>query len=81
VNESTFAPGGGQPGLAEHAAGQPGEDAGTRLHAVGSVAVRTFEARQAADRDSDMLEHGLSYAEFPYGSYEDPDAEYEPDPE
>ncbi|MFF4653442.1 ParA family protein [Streptomyces sp. NPDC001380] len=81
MNESTFAPGGGQPGLAEHAAGQPGEDAGTRLHAVGSVAVRTFEARQTADRDGDPAEHGLSYAEFPYGSYEDPDAEYEPDPE
>lgn len=81
MNESTFAPGGGQPGLAEHAAGQPGEDSGTRLHAVGAVAVRTFEARQAADRDSEILEHGLSYGEFPYGSYEDPDAEYEPDPE
>ncbi|WP_377268695.1 ParA family protein [Peterkaempfera sp. SMS 1(5)a] len=81
MNESTFAPGGGQPGLAEHAAGLPGEDSGTRLQAVGSVAVRTFEARLAADRDSDLPEHGLSYAEFPYGSYDDPDAEYEPDPE
>ncbi|WP_079063572.1 ParA family protein [Peterkaempfera griseoplana] len=81
MNESTFAPGGGQPGLAEHAAGLPGEDSGTRLQPVGSVAVRTFEARLAADRDSDLPEHGLSYAEFPYGSYDDPDAEYEPDPE
>jgi chromosome partitioning protein len=99
VNESTFAPGGGQPGLAEHAAGGPGEDSGTRLHAVGSVAVRTFEARRssvpgsiagsgagraadsAADRDSDLSQHGLAYGEFPYGTYDDPDAEYEPDPE
>ncbi|BFV56630.1 ParA family protein [Kitasatospora sp. CMC57] len=69
MNESTFAPGGGQPGLAEH-----------------SVAVRTFEARQntapasTADQ-ADPPSHGLAYGDFAYGSYDDPDAEYEPDPE
>ncbi|MFI5529325.1 ParA family protein [Kitasatospora sp. NPDC051853] len=68
MNESTFAPGGGQPGLAEH-----------------SVAVRTFEARQStaptADEADLLPTHGLAYGDFAYGSYEDPDAEYEPDPE
>ncbi|MFJ9521072.1 ParA family protein [Kitasatospora sp. NPDC101801] len=69
MNESTFAPGGGQPGLAEH-----------------SVAVRTFEARQntapaTTNDETDLPSHGLAYGDFAYGSYDDPDAEYEPDPE
>ncbi|MER5865254.1 ParA family protein [Kitasatospora sp. NPDC002040] len=69
MNESTFAPGGGQPGLAEH-----------------SVAVRTFEARQntapaTTTGEADLPSHGLAYGDFAYGSYDDPDAEYEPDPE
>lgn len=89
MNESTFAPGGGQPGLAEHAAGQPTDDTGathTTVGAaeIGTVAVRTFEARQAAAStvyDADLPAHGLAYGEFAYGSYDDPDAEYEPDPE
>ncbi|GAA2256103.1 MULTISPECIES: ParA family protein [Kitasatospora] len=94
MNESTFAPGGGQPGLAEHTAGQPNEELTARQATVGSVevgsvAVRTFEARQStgvsttsvADYDADLAAHGLVYGDFAYGSYEDPDAEYEPDPE
>ncbi|MER5259380.1 MULTISPECIES: ParA family protein [unclassified Streptomyces] len=40
MNESTFAPGGGQPGTSERGQGPVG------LEAVGSVAVRTFAARQ-----------------------------------
>jgi chromosome partitioning protein len=54
---------------------------------VGSVAVRTFEARQsiapttATDYDAELPAHGLAYGDFAYGSYDDPDAEYEPDPE
>ncbi|WP_406205028.1 ParA family protein [Kitasatospora sp. NBC_01560] len=55
---------------------------------VGSVALRTFEARQNAaqvttvtDYDTDLPAHGLAYGEFAYGAYDDPDAEYEPDPE
>lgn len=93
MNESTFAPGGGQPGLAEHAAGQPNEELTARQATVGSVevgsvAVRTFEARQTSgvtatvtDYDADLAAHGLIYGDFAYGSYDDPDAEYEPDPE
>ncbi|MDH6113546.1 chromosome partitioning protein [Kitasatospora sp. MAP12-15] len=88
MNESTFAPGGGQPGLAEHATGQPTDDTGAAYTTVGAteigtVAVRTFEARQAAAAgyDSDLSAHGLAYGEFAYGSHDDPDAEYEPDPE
>ncbi|MDH6128479.1 ParA family protein [Kitasatospora sp. GP82] len=95
MNESTFAPGGGQPGLAEHAAGQSNEDLAARQATVGSVevgsvAVRTFEARQTsgvtgattvADYEADLAAHGLVYGDFAYGSYDDPDAEYEPDPE
>ncbi|GHH80268.1 chromosome partitioning protein [Kitasatospora indigofera] len=90
MNESTFAPGGGQPGLAGHAAGQPSEGPGARQATVGSaevgsVAIRTFEARQATapviDLDADLPSHGLAYGEFAYGAYDDPDAEYEPDPE
>jgi len=91
VNESTFAPGGGQPGLAEHAAGQPNEEHAARQATVGSVevgsvAVRTFEARQSTgpavtDYEADLPSHGLAYGDFAYGSYDDPDAEYEPDPE
>lgn len=93
MNESTFAPGGGQPGLAEHAAGQPNEENAARQATVGSVevgsvAVRTFEARQSAspattatDYAADLPSHGLAYGDFAYGSYDDPDAEYEPDPE
>ncbi|WP_441251532.1 ParA family protein [Kitasatospora sp. McL0602] len=54
---------------------------------VGSVAVRTFEARQSAapttatEYDAALPAHGLAYGDFAYGSYDDPDAEYEPDPE
>ncbi|MFC9328267.1 ParA family protein [Kitasatospora sp. NPDC057015] len=90
MNESTFAPGGGRPGLAGHAAGQSSEGPGARQATVGSaevgsVAVRTFEARQAtaqvAEYDADLPSHGLAYGEFAYGAYDDPDAEYEPDPE
>lgn len=96
MNESTFAPGGGQPGLAEHAAGLPSEEPGARQATVGSaevgsVALRTFEARQntaqvtqvttVTDFDADLPAHGLAYGEFAYGAYDDPDAEYEPDPE
>ncbi|GAA2155814.1 ParA family protein [Kitasatospora kazusensis] len=92
MNESTFAPGGGQPGLAEHAAGQPNEEHAARQATVGSVevgsvAVRTFEARQnsapgsTAAYDADLPSHGLAYGDFAYGSIDDPDAEYEPDPE
>ncbi|GAA0666176.1 ParA family protein [Kitasatospora atroaurantiaca] len=91
MNESTFAPGGGQPGLAEHAAGQPNEEHAARQATVGSVevgsvAVRTFEARQSTgpavtDYEADLPSHGLAYGDFAYGSYDDPDAEYEPDPE
>ncbi|WTG91411.1 ParA family protein [Kitasatospora sp. NBC_01560] len=93
MNESTFAPGGGQPGLAAHTAGQPSEESGARQATVGSaevgsVALRTFEARQNAaqvttvtDYDTDLPAHGLAYGEFAYGAYDDPDAEYEPDPE
>lgn len=93
MNESTFAPGGGQPGLAEHAAGQTSVEPGARQPSVGSaevgsVALRTFEARQntaqvttVTDYDADLPAHGLAYGEFAYGAYDDPDAEYEPDPE
>ncbi|WTT38289.1 ParA family protein [Kitasatospora sp. NBC_00085] len=93
MNESTFAPGGGQPGPAEHTAGQPSEESGARQATVGSaevgsVALRTFEARQntaqvttVTDYDADLPAHGLAYGEFAYGAYDDPDAEYEPDPE
>ncbi len=93
VNESTFAPGGGQPGLAEHTAGQPSGESGARQASVGSaevgsVALRTFEARQntaqvttVTDYDAELPAHGLAYGEFAYGAYDDPDAEYEPDPE
>ncbi|MEV0530909.1 ParA family protein [Kitasatospora sp. NPDC050463] len=93
MNESTFAPGGGQPGLAEHTAVQPSEESGARQATVGSaevgsVALRTFEARQhtaqvttVTDYDVDLPAHGLAYGEFAYGAYDDPDAEYEPDPE
>ncbi|MCU7822233.1 ParA family protein [Kitasatospora sp. DSM 101779] len=53
---------------------------------IGSVAVRTFEARQSgaaagADYDAELGAYGLSYADLGYGPYDDPDAEYEPDPE
>ncbi|WP_431684030.1 ParA family protein [Kitasatospora sp. KL5] len=53
---------------------------------VGSVAVRTFEARQSsavagADFDAELGAYGLAYADLAYGPYDDPDAEYEPDPE
>ncbi|MEV7181828.1 ParA family protein [Kitasatospora sp. NPDC093679] len=90
MNESTFAPGGGQPGLAELAAGQPHDEyarpATVGTAEVGSVAVRTFEARQSgtaagADYDAELGAYGLSYADLGYGPYDDPDAEYEPDPE
>ncbi|MEV0188326.1 ParA family protein [Kitasatospora purpeofusca] len=93
MNESTFAPGGGQPGLAEHTAGQPSGESGARQASVGSaevgsVALRTFEARQntaqvttVTDYDAELPAHGLAYGEFAYGAYDDPDAEYEPDPE
>ncbi|WTU28443.1 ParA family protein [Kitasatospora purpeofusca] len=93
MNESTFAPGGGQPGLAEHTAGQPSRESGARQASVGSaevgsVALRTFEARQntaqvttVTDYDAELPAHGLAYGEFAYGAYDDPDAEYEPDPE
>ncbi|MDY0810551.1 ParA family protein [Kitasatospora purpeofusca] len=93
MNESTFAPGGGQPGLAEHTAGQPNGESGARQASVGSaevgsVALRTFEARQntaqvttVTDYDAELPAHGLAYGEFAYGAYDDPDAEYEPDPE
>ncbi|MFE9425834.1 ParA family protein [Kitasatospora sp. NPDC006697] len=91
VNESTFAPGGGQPGLAEHGSGQPTDDTGAAhttvgAEEIGTVAVRTFEARQAAAAHTQVYEADLSaqqlgYSEFAYGSYDDPDAEYEPDPE
>jgi chromosome partitioning protein len=90
VNESTFAPGGGQPGLAEHGSGQSSDDTGVGRSSVGAseigtVAVRTFEARQAATTtvvyDADLPGTGLAYGDFAYGSYDDPDAEYEPDPE
>lgn len=97
MNESTFAPGGGQPGLAETptlsaGAGQPNEEHAARQATVGSVevgsvAVRTFEARQSAapttatEYDAALPAHGLAYGDFAYGSYDDPDAEYEPDPE
>jgi chromosome partitioning protein len=53
---------------------------------VGSVAVRTFEARQSTtaagtDYDSEFAAYGLAYNDLGYGPYDDPDAEYEPDPE
>ncbi|MFF0415526.1 ParA family protein [Kitasatospora sp. NPDC004745] len=55
---------------------------------VGSVALRTFEARQntaqvttVTEHDTDLAAYGVGYGDFAYGAYDDPDAEYEPDPE
>ena len=66
MNESTFAPGGGQPGTT-----------------VGSVAVRTFEARRADKNTETHPTHAMAPYEddLQDGQFYDPDAEYEPDPE
>lgn len=62
MNESTFAPGGGQPGLVQETVGGGSDRAGSaspaeapplapaRLRTVGSVAVRTFAAHHGSDR-------------------------------
>nr|WP_145908066.1 ParA family protein [Kitasatospora viridis] len=76
--------------MAEHGSGQPTDDTGAARSTVGAeeigtVAVRTFEARQAAAHthvyEADLSAQQLGYSDFAYGSYDDPDAEYEPDPE
>ncbi|WFB10259.1 ParA family protein [Streptomyces sp. LX-29] len=94
MNESTFSPGGGQPGSA--ARGQ----APSGLSAVGSVAVQTFAAHQSimttAQQSQSMDGQHVNamagdqrgtdpaladYDDLPDGHFYDPDAEYEPDPE
>ncbi|MFJ7156803.1 ParA family protein [Streptomyces sp. NPDC101118] len=92
MNESTFAPGGGQAGGSARGQGPAG------LEAVGSVAVRTFANHQHMTTpqksmdglDVNSMAGDLSgreptgfadYDEVPEGHFYDPDAEYEPDPE
>ncbi|MFE7167497.1 ParA family protein [Streptomyces sp. NPDC057616] len=97
MNESTFSPGGGQPGAPVRDQGPAG------FEAVGSVAVRTFAAHQspgpqlirtahqsmdghhvnamAGDGSGAPHNHFADYDELPEGHFYDPDAEYEPDPE
>ncbi|MBL1099851.1 ParA family protein [Streptomyces sp. 205] len=94
MNESTFSPGGGQPGSAARGQGPSG------LEAVGSVAVRTFATHQSmttAHQSQSMDGHHVNamagdqggtdparfadYDDLPDGHFYDPDAEYEPDPE